>query len=40
MCGVLLCCVSLAYVHLVIDLSVVGTAWSWVIVGGYLVLLA
>jgi len=38
MCGVLLGCVSLAYVHLVVDLSVAGTAWSWVIVGGYLVL--
>lgn len=38
MCGVLLCCVSLAYVHLILDLSVVGATWSWVIVTGYLVL--
>jgi uncharacterized membrane protein len=37
MCGVLLCCVSLAYVHLILDLSVVGTTWSWVIVLSYLV---
>lgn len=37
MCGLLLGCVSLAYVHLLLNLSVVGTAWSWVIVIGYLV---
>jgi uncharacterized membrane protein len=38
MCGILLCCVSLAYVQLILDRSVVGTAWSWVIVTGYLTL--
>ena len=32
MCGILLCCVSLAYVQLILDRSVVGTTWSWVIV--------
>ena len=37
MCGLLLGCVSLAYVHLLLNLSVVGTAWTWVIVIGYLV---
>jgi uncharacterized membrane protein len=38
MCGILLCCVSLAYVQLILDRSVVGTAWSWVIVIGCLML--
>jgi uncharacterized membrane protein len=37
MCGILLC-VSLAYVQLILDRSVVGTAWSWVIVTAYLAL--
>jgi uncharacterized membrane protein len=31
-CGVLLCCVSLAYVQLILDRSVVGTTWAWAIV--------
>ena len=38
MCGILLCCVSLAYVQGILDRSVVGTAWSWVIVTAFLVL--
>lgn len=38
MCGVLLCCVSLAYVQHILDRSVVGATWSWIIVVGYLVL--
>ena len=38
MCGILLCCVSLAYVQLILDRSVVGTTWSWVIVTGCLML--
>jgi uncharacterized membrane protein len=38
MCGILLCCVSLAFVQLILDRSVVGTAWSWVIVTATLVL--
>ena len=32
MCGVLLCCVSLAYAQLILDRSVVGATWSWVFV--------
>jgi uncharacterized membrane protein len=35
-CGVLLCCVSLAYLQLILDRSVVGTTWSWVLVTGCL----
>jgi len=38
MCGLLLCCVSLAYVQLIIDRSVVGATWSWIVVGGFLLL--
>jgi uncharacterized membrane protein len=38
MCGILLCCVSLAFVQLVLDRSVVGTTWSWAIVTAYLTL--
>jgi uncharacterized membrane protein len=38
MCGILLCCVSLAYVQLILDRAVVGTTWSWVIVSACLVL--
>jgi len=38
MSGILLCCVSLAYVQLILDRSVVGTAWSWVIVTSCLAL--
>jgi uncharacterized membrane protein len=38
MCGILLCCVSLAYVQAILDQSVVGTAWSWVMVSAFLVL--
>jgi uncharacterized membrane protein len=36
MCGVLLCCVSLAYLQVILDRSVVGTTWSWVLVTGCL----
>lgn len=36
MCGILLCCVSLAYLQLILDRSVVGTTWSWVLVSGCL----
>jgi uncharacterized membrane protein len=36
MCGILLCCVSLAYLQLILDRSVVGTTWSWVLVTGCL----
>jgi uncharacterized membrane protein len=35
-CGIMLCCVSLAYVQLILDRSVVGTTWSWLIVTGCL----
>jgi uncharacterized membrane protein len=38
MCGILLCCVSLAYLQLILDRSVVGTTWSWVLVTGCLAL--
>ncbi len=38
MCGILLCCVSLAYVQLILDRSVVGTGWSWAIVTAFLAL--
>ena len=38
MCGLLLCCVSLAYVQLILELSVLGVTWSWIIVSGYLLL--
>jgi uncharacterized membrane protein len=38
MCGLLLCCVSLAYVQLILDRSVVGATWSWIIVTGFLLL--
>ena len=38
MCGLLLCCVSLAYVQLLMDRSVVGATWSWIIVAGFLLL--
>lgn len=38
MCGILLGCVSLAYVQLLLDRSVVGRTWSWVIVIGYMAL--
>jgi uncharacterized membrane protein len=38
MCGLLLCCISLAFVQLVLDRSAVGQAWSWVIVAACLVL--
>jgi uncharacterized membrane protein len=38
MSGILLCCISLAYVQLILDRSVVGTRWSWVIVIGCLLL--
>jgi uncharacterized membrane protein len=36
MCGILLCCVPLAYLQLILDRSVVGTTWSWVLVTGCL----
>jgi uncharacterized membrane protein len=37
MSGLLLCCVSLAYVQLILGRSVVGATWSWIIVAGFLV---
>jgi uncharacterized membrane protein len=38
MCGILLCCISLAYVQLILDRAVVGTTLSWLIVTGCLIL--